>query len=107
TFTESYESLAPFGRLISYGMASRELPEPVDVVSLNRHSRGVVGFWAAHCFKSPGLFAEPARELLDLVAAGELRAIVGGTYPLGDARRAHEDLRGRRTVGKLVLDLRI
>jgi NADPH2:quinone reductase len=39
-----------------------------------------------------------------MVAAGELRPIVGGTYPLSDARRAHEDLRARRTTGKLVLD---
>ena len=39
-------------------------------------------------------------ELLNLIAAGELRAIVGATYPLSEARRAHEDLRGRGTVGK-------
>ena len=67
----------------------------------------MLGFWLAHCFQTPGMFDEPARELLGLVAAGELRAVVGGTYPLGDARRAHEDLRARRTVGKLVLDPRI
>jgi NADPH:quinone reductase len=41
-----------------------------------------------------------------LVASGELRTIVGGTYPLADARRAHEDMRARRTAGKLVLDPR-
>ena len=41
--------------------------------------------------------------LLEMVADGELRTIVGGTYPLDEARRAHEDLRARRTTGKLVL----
>jgi len=30
--------------------------------------------------------------------------IAGGEYPLSEARRAHEDLRARRTIGKLVLD---
>jgi NADPH2:quinone reductase len=105
-FEESLATLAPFGRLVSYGMAGRRIPEPVNVVALNRDSRGVLGFWLAHCFRAPGMFEEPARELLDLVAAGELRTIVGGTYPLGEARRAHEDLRARRTVGKLVLDPR-
>jgi NADPH2:quinone reductase len=104
TFDASIKALAPFGRLVSYGMASRELPEPVDPVALNRHSTGVLGFWLAHCFTTPGMFAEPMEELLDLVAAGELRTVVGGTYPLGEARRAHEDLRARRTFGKLVLD---
>jgi NADPH:quinone reductase len=106
TFTQSFEALAPFGRLVSYGMASRRIPDPVDVVALNRDSRGVLGFWLAACFKAPGMIDEPARELLRLVADGELRAIVGGTYPLADARRAHEDLRARRTAGKLVLDPR-
>jgi NADPH:quinone reductase len=98
--------LAPFGRLVTFGIASREIPEPVDVVALNRHSRGVLGFWLAHCFQRPGMFDGPARELLELVAAGELRTVLGGTYPLMDARRAHEDLRARRSVGKLVLDPR-
>jgi NADPH2:quinone reductase len=106
TFGESFEALAPFGRLVTFGIASREIPEPVDVVALNRHSRGVIGFWLAHCFRRAGMFDGPARELLDLVAAGELRTVVGGTYPLADARRAHEDLRARRSVGKLVLDPR-
>ena len=35
----------------------------------------------------------------------QLRArIVGGDYPLSEVASAHEDLRARRTVGKLVLD---
>jgi len=46
----------------------------------------------------------PARELLELMRSGELRVIAGGTYPLAEARRAHEDLRARRTTGKLLLD---
>jgi NADPH2:quinone reductase len=39
-----------------------------------------------------------------MAGAGELRTVVGGTYSLSEARRAHEDLRARRTTGKLVLD---
>ena len=35
---------------------------------------------------------------------GELRAIVGQTYPLEDAPQAQIDLRARRTTGKLLLD---
>ena len=37
------------------------------------------------------------------VLAGELEPVIGGTYPLEDARRAHEEIRARRTTGKLVL----
>jgi NADPH2:quinone reductase len=52
------------------------------------------------------MFDVPACELLDMVAAGDLRTVLGGTYPLAAARRAHEDIRARRTTGKLVLDPR-
>src|SRR6185436_15423889 len=78
TFTESLRAVAPFGRLVTYGMASRELPPPVDVAALNYHSRGVIGFWLAHCFRRPAMFTTALAELLDMVAAGELRTVVGG-----------------------------
>lgn len=35
--------------------------------------------------------------------AGSLRITIGGRYPLADAARAHQDLQGRRTTGKLLL----
>jgi len=98
-------TLAPFGRLVIYGMASREPTPPVDVGQLTARSQGVIGFWLAHAMRDPARFlAAPMAEMLDLVAQGRLRAVVGDTYALSDARRAHEDLRGRRTVGKLLLD---
>ena len=37
-------------------------------------------------------------------ARGELRAVVGATYPLADAAQAHTDMQARRTTGKLLLD---
>ena len=38
-----------------------------------------------------------------MITAGLLKPVAGGSYPLADAARAHEDLLSRRTVGKLVL----
>jgi NADPH2:quinone reductase len=106
TFDGSLHALAPFGRLVFFGMAGRERPSPVDPGQLLQKSRSVIGFWLAHCMARPELLAEPVRELLQMVAAGELRPVVGGTYPLADARRAHEDMLARRTTGKLVIDPR-
>jgi len=98
-------TLAPFGRLVIYGMASRQPTAPVDLGRLTARSQGVIGFWLAHAMRDPArLLAGPMAQLLDLVARGALRAVVGDTYALSEARRAHEDLRGRRTVGKLLLD---
>ena len=52
--------------------------------------------------KAPGAFREPLAELFDLVATGKLEPVVA-EYPLIEAARAHEELRARRTTGKLVL----
>jgi NADPH2:quinone reductase len=101
---QSLAVVAPFGRLVTYGMASREETAPIAPAELLRRSRGVIGLWLAHAAARPDHMLRPVvEELFALVAAGELRVVVGGTYPLADARRAHEDLRSRGTVGKLVL----
>jgi NADPH2:quinone reductase len=105
-FDASLAALAPFGRLVTYGMASRVPPTPVDPSALIRRSRAIIGFWLAHCMTRPELLAEPIRRLLDMIRDGSLRIVIGGTYPLAEARRAHEDIRSRRSTGKLVLDTR-
>jgi NADPH:quinone reductase-like Zn-dependent oxidoreductase len=106
-FDASLRALAPFGRLVTYGMASRTPATPVDPRSLMAHSSAVVGFWLAHCFRDPARWLDgPMTELLAMVADGRLRAVVGGTYPLGEAAEAHRALLERRSTGKLVLDPR-
>jgi NADPH:quinone reductase len=102
-FDASLAALAPFGRLVTYGMASREAPTPIDPRQLLGRSRAVIGFWLAHCLHRPDMLSGPMDELLGLTREGMLRPIVGGRYPLAEARRAHEDLRARRTTGKLLL----
>src|SRR5688500_13443130 len=103
-FDASLRALAPFGRLVTYGMASRE-PNRVAADTLLRHSSAVIGFWLAHCFAKPReMLAAPLRDLFNRVARGDLRVVEGAVYPLADARRAHADLQGRRTTGKLLLD---
>ena len=106
TFEQSLRALAPFGRLVTYGMASREETRPVPPGALLSRSRAVIGFWLAHCFRRPDMLVGPMRELLEMVQAGTLQVQEGERYPLERARDAHEDLRARRTTGKLVLDLR-
>jgi NADPH:quinone reductase len=101
---QSLAALAPFGRLAFYGMANRTQPAPVHPGSLLAHSTTVAGMWLAHALPIPGLLQGALDELFAMVRAGSLRAIAGGDYPLSDARRVHEDLRARRTMGKLVLD---
>ena len=69
----------------------------------------MLGGSAVHFSLAASFFADvrvvgPVGDLFGRVQRGELRAVVGGTYPLSDAGRAHSDLQERRTTGKLLLD---
>jgi NADPH2:quinone reductase len=102
-FDASLNALAPFGRLVTYGNASRER-NTLQTGKLMRRSWSVIGFWLMHCVGRRDMMEEPLRELFALTAGGGLRVVEGETYGLSEARRAHEDLQARRTTGKLLLD---
>jgi NADPH:quinone reductase len=104
-FEQSLEALAPFGRMVAYGIASREQND-VRTGALMRKSRAVVGFWLMHCMGRPEMVDEALQDLFARAARGELRAVVGATYPLAQAAQAQIDLAERRTTGKVLLDLR-
>jgi len=103
-FAGSLSALAPFGRLVTYGMAAREETRAVPPGALMQKSRAVIGFWLAHCMARPHMLDAAMNELLPMVAEGSLKPVVGGRYPLSNVRDAHHDLLARRTTGKLVLD---
>jgi NADPH:quinone reductase len=102
-FDAAFDALAPFGRIVAYGIASRE-QNTVETGRLMRKSRSVVGFWLMHCLGRREMMEEPLADLFERAARGELKPHVGETYALSDVRRAHEDMQGRRTSGKLLLD---
>jgi NADPH2:quinone reductase len=102
-FDASLRALGDMGRLVVYGISSREQNE-VRTGRLLKRSQSIVGFWLFHYLERREHLAEPLAALFDLAARGAVRAVVGGTYPLSEARRAQEDLVARRTTGKLVLD---
>jgi NADPH2:quinone reductase len=102
-FDASFDALGPFGRIVVCGIASREQNE-VRTGKLLRTSRSVVGFWLYHLLDRPAHVDEALGDLFARAERGELRVVVGGTYPLAEAARAHVDLVERRTTGKLILD---
>ena len=104
-FDGSLAALAPLGRLVVFGLASRTPPTPLSPVGLMASSRTVAGFWLMHAVRRPGGLQSAMEELFSLVRAGRLRPVLGGAFPLADAKRAHEDLVARRTAGKLVLEV--
>jgi NADPH:quinone reductase len=102
-FDEEMDVLAPLGRMVVFGIASREQRQ-ISTASLLRGSKSVIGFWLAHLLTRQDLLGPMIQDLFAAIAASELTVTIGEVYPLSEAARAHEDLIARRTTGKLLLD---
>jgi NADPH2:quinone reductase len=102
-FEEELRALAPFGRMVTFGIASRE-ENQVRTGHLMRNSRAVIGFWLMQLIPRRDEIRAMIEDLLQAVLAGEVEVVIGGTYPLSEAARAHEEIAARRTQGKLLLD---
>ena len=104
TFDASLEVLAPFGRVVTYGMASRTLPSSINPAVLMGGSKTITGFWLSHCFGRKELMNDVISELFQLVVDGKLHPVIGATYPLSKAADAHRAMLARQTTGKIALD---
>lgn len=103
TFDASLASLRPRGMLALFGAASGPVP-PFDLQRLNAAgSLFVTRPTLVHYVASREELRWRAGEVLGAVADGSLRVEIGGRYPLEEARRAYEDLEGRRSTGKLLV----
>jgi len=106
TFDSSLEVLAPFGRLITFGMASRTAPTAIHPGVLMGGTKTVAGFWLSHCFGKKELMGDVLSELFALISSGALKPVIGATYGLSEAKLAHQAMLARQTTGKVTLDPR-
>ena len=104
TFDVSLDVLAPFGRLVTFGMASRTAPTPIHPGVLMGGTKTVVGFWLAHCFGKKELLNDVITELFSLVIEGKLKPVIGATFGLSQATAAHQAMLARETTGKITLN---
>ncbi|MPZ82767.1 MAG: zinc-binding dehydrogenase [Actinophytocola sp.] len=102
TMLDSLDLLAPYGRLVAYGVAAGEL---ADIPLMKLYElRSVVGFsllaWrSAH----PDEAARTVAELTGHFAAGRLRTTVHTRLPLTEAAKAHQLLDDRAQLGRIIL----
>lgn len=103
TFEGSLGALARRGMLVSYGNASGPAPSVLP----SRLAQGGSLF-----LTRPGLFDyivtreeldESAQALFEVLVSGVVKVEIGQTFPLAQARQAHETLEGRGTVGSTLL----
>ena len=103
TFDASLASLAVRGTLALFGAASGPVPsfEPQRLSAAG--SLFLTRPALVHYTRTADEFSWRAGELLDAIAAGTINVTVSERYRLEDAKRAHRDLQGRKTVGSVVL----
>ncbi|MBK7950781.1 MAG: quinone oxidoreductase [Deltaproteobacteria bacterium] len=103
TFEGSLGSLRPRGLLCLFGQSSGAVA-PFDLARLsNAGSLFVTRPGLAHYVATRAELEERAGWVFESLATGRLKQSIGGRHPLREAARAHRDLEGRGTTGKLVL----
>jgi NADPH:quinone reductase len=102
-FDAELAALAPLGRMVVFGNASRDNRQ-VSTGALLQGSKAVIGFWLVHVLSRRDLAVPLIGELLGALATGALQVTIGGVYPLSEAASAHEALESRASSGKLLLD---
>ena len=103
TIETSVGVLAPFGRLVVFGMASGA-PAPIAFGPLYGDNKTVVGYsTGGHRRTRPEVLRPPALAAFKLLAAGRWKPLIGARYPLAQAAIAHRMIEDRESVGKVLL----
>lgn len=103
TFDGSLAAVAIRGTLAVFGAASGPVP-PFDLQRLNAAgSVSLVRPSLGYYLRDSAERRWRSDEIFDAAVTGRLRIRISETFALSDARRAHEDLEGRRTTGKILL----
>ena len=103
TFEKGLNLLRPRGMMVLYGGSSGAVP-PFDPITLTQKgslflTRPSLGNYIA---TRDELIARSGA-VFGMIGAGKLKLRIEHTYPLAEAQRAHRELEGRKTTGKLLL----
>jgi NADPH:quinone reductase len=102
-FKKSLKCMAVNGRLVIYGRAGGQETK-FDPAILMQRNVSVIGFWLVHILNNHKLYKESVIDLLNYIGDGKLKLIIGKTFSLEEAKKAHELLEGRQTTGKLIIN---
>jgi NADPH2:quinone reductase len=103
TFEKDLNVLRPRGYLVLFGGASGAVP-PFDLIQLSQKgSLFLTRPTLHHYIHTRAELEHRSNDVLNMLAAGELKLRIHQTYPLAEAQQAHLDLEGRKTSGKLLL----
>lgn len=105
TFRRSVRTLASGGRLVTYGLASGDVPS-VAAPRLLFDNRSVVGYHLEDAETNlPQRVASAREAVLDGFARDELELVTDRSFPLRRADDAHRHVEDRESVGKVLLEV--
>jgi NADPH2:quinone reductase len=103
TFAKGLNVLRPRGYMVIFGGASGAVP-PFDLLELTKHGSLYVTRPSLHNYlASREELDQRSGEVLEMIAAGDLKIRIHKRYALAEAATAHRDLEARKTTGKLLL----
>jgi NADPH2:quinone reductase len=103
TFDKGLNVLRPRGVMVLFGGSSGAVP-PFDLIGLSQKgSLYVTRPTLVNYIATREELMSRSGAVFGMMAAGKLKLRIEHTYPLAEAQRAHRDLEGRKTTGKLLL----
>lgn len=103
TFEATLKSLAKRGLFVSFGSSSGPVPAFPPSRLAEAGSLFLTRPTLFDYIVSPEELDASAAALFGVIAAGQVAIDIGQTFPLAEARAAHEALEGRRTTGSTLL----
>ena len=104
---KSMDCLAYYGRLVNFGIANGDTPGIVKSTDFHSSCRAMLGFSLGTTRKRrPDLLRDTAEKVLPYLAEGRLQMKIGARYSLEEAAKAHELIESRKSVGKVLIDVK-
>ena len=115
SFSKSYRSLAPLGRLYVFGASVMVSGKRRSILNVLRHmlrmpkwkpiglmddNRGVHGVNVGHLWDEIAKLRRMLDEIVELTSQGKLQPIVDRTFPFTEASEAHAYIQDRRRLGE-------
>jgi NADPH2:quinone reductase len=103
TFEKGLNVLRPRGMMALFGGSSGAVP-PFDLIGLSQKgSLFVTRPSLMHYTASREELVARSESVFGMITSGKLKLRIDHIYPLAEAQRAHQELEGRKTTGKLLL----
>ena len=103
TFPASLDCLKPLGLWVSFGQSSGPVPEFHIGLLAQKGALYATRPSLHHYTATRKDLVDTANDLFEVVTKGKVKIAINQTYPLADAKWAHEDLEARLTTGSTLL----